>query len=187
MRRRAVFLDRDGVLNRAIVVDGVPHPPLALADLEILPGVRDACELLRAARFMLVMVTNQPDIARGKQTWENVAQINEFVRGVAGIEVVEMCPHDDVDNCACRKPRPGMLLSAAHAHDIELQASFMVGDRSRDIVAGRAAGCRTVFIDRGYETEPRQSADLVASSLPEAARWIVGLSSTSKGVLDATI
>jgi D-glycero-D-manno-heptose 1,7-bisphosphate phosphatase len=174
MKHRAVFLDRDGVLNRALVVDGVPRPPTSLARLEILPGVAESLAQLRGAGFRLIVVTNQPDIARGRQTLEAVNRLNSALRDRLDFDDLYMCPHDDPDGCDCRKPRPGMLLRAAKAHGIELRKSVMVGDRDRDIEAGRAAGCRTVFVDHGYGNAPQTPADLKVASLFEAVGWILG-------------
>jgi D-glycero-D-manno-heptose 1,7-bisphosphate phosphatase len=173
MKRRAIFLDRDGVLNRARVVDGVPHPPASLAELEILPGVEEALTLLRGVGYRLIVVTNQPDIARGRSTVEQVRQLNEALHTRLGFDDLYMCPHDDADRCDCRKPKPGLLLRAGQAHCIDLPSSIMVGDRVRDVEAGRAAGCRTVFVDHGYETPPQPAADLRVRSLLDATNWIL--------------
>ena len=173
MKHRAVFLDRDGVLNRAFVVDGVPHPPASLDQLEILPGVAESLARLRGAGLRLIVVTNQPDVARGRQTIEGVNRLNAALHRQLHFDDVYVCPHDDRDGCDCRKPRPGMLLSAAEVHGIDLGSSVMVGDRDRDIEAGRAAGCRTVFIDHGYGTPPEPPADLNVGSLLEAVAWIL--------------
>jgi D-glycero-D-manno-heptose 1,7-bisphosphate phosphatase len=173
MKYRAVFLDRDGVLNRAFVVEGVSHPPTSLVQLEILPGVSESLALLRNGGFRLIVVTNQPDIARGQQTLERVTQINEALKNQLEFDDIYVCPHDDQDGCKCRKPRPGMLLSAAKAHSIDLRSSVMVGDRDRDIEAGRAAGCLTVFVDHGYGKPPQPPADLNVGSLLEAVSWIL--------------
>ncbi len=173
MRRPAVFLDRDGVLNRAFLIDGVPHPPSSLDELEVLPGVEEACRLLREAGYLLIVVTNQPDLARGTQRVEVVDEINGALRRRLGVDDVFVCPHDDADDCNCRKPRPGMLLAAAVAHEIDLSESVMVGDRDRDIGAGRAAGCRTVLIGEGYGRPPVPPADLTAGDLRSAVDWIV--------------
>jgi D-glycero-D-manno-heptose 1,7-bisphosphate phosphatase len=170
---RAVFLDRDGVLNETFMLDGVSRPPATLADLKILPGVVEACARLRSAGFRLIVVTNQPDVARGIQAADTVRRLNAEVRRVAGIDDVFVCPHDDCDRCACRKPRPGLLLAAAKVHTIELADSVMVGDRDSDVDAGRAAGCRTVFVDRGYGRPPMPPADLTVASLFDAVPWII--------------
>ena len=122
MARRAVFLDRDGVLNAAVVRDGLPHPPGSVDEVEVLPGAEDACSRLRAAGFDLVVVTNQPDIARGTQTLEVVHRINNALLAALPLDEVVICPHDDADGCDCRKPKPGMLMAAAQRRGIALSA-----------------------------------------------------------------
>jgi D-glycero-D-manno-heptose 1,7-bisphosphate phosphatase len=165
MRRRAVFLDRDGVLNAAVVRDGRPYPPASLAEMTLLPGVEDACARLKKSGFLLIVVTNQPDIARGKAAIDEIEAINAALQARLGLDEICVCPHDDADNCACRKPKPGLLLDAAKRWKIDLAKSFMIGDRWRDVEAGRAAGCRTVFVDYGYAERRPDAPDLVAASL----------------------
>ena len=179
MARRAVFLDRDGVLNAAVVRDGLPYPPRSLDEVEILPGVEDACARLRGAGFDLVVVTNQPDIARGTQTLEAVRGINDALLAALPLDEVVICPHDDADGCDCRKPKPGMLIAAAERRAIDLSASFMVGDRWRDVDAGTRAGCRTLLIDRGYDERSVQ-ADVSVADLSEAAVWILDRDATTE-------
>jgi D-glycero-D-manno-heptose 1,7-bisphosphate phosphatase len=173
VKRRAVFLDRDGVLNRAIVREGKPYPPRQVSQLEILPGVPEALDNLRKAGFILVMVTNQPDIARGAAQKRDVDAINDELREKLSLDDVRICCHDDRDACNCRKPLPGMLLDAARELDIDLPKSYMVGDRWRDIEAGRRAGCKTIFIDYGYSEDLKCVPDLNAASLAEAAIQIL--------------
>jgi D-glycero-D-manno-heptose 1,7-bisphosphate phosphatase len=170
---RAIFLDRDGVLNAPVVRGGRPFPPASTADLVLLPGVVDACRRLRQAGFLLLCVTNQPNIARGRTTSAAVAAINAALARRVPVHQFLVCPHDDADDCACRKPRPGLLLAAAAEHAIRLSESAMVGDRWRDIGAGQAAGCRTIFIDRGYAEPQPSRPDFVCGDLPEAADWIL--------------
>jgi D-glycero-D-manno-heptose 1,7-bisphosphate phosphatase len=172
MARRAVFLDRDGVLNATVVRDGVPYPPGSADEVEVLPGVEEACSRLREAGFELVVVTNQPDIARGTQTSEAVGRINDVLLAALPLDEVVVCPHDDDDGCACRKPKPGMLIETAQRRRIDLAESFMVGDRWRDVEAGLRAGCRTVFVDRGYDERSPQP-DVSVSDMGEAAVWIL--------------
>ncbi len=171
--RRAVFLDRDGVLNRAIVRAGCPYPPATPAEVEILPGVPEACHALRRAGFVLVVVTNQPDVGRGQQSRDQVEAANALVRQRVPLDDVRVCYHDDGDGCSCRKPRPGLLLEAARNLGIDLAASFMVGDRWRDVEAGRRAGCRTVLIDHGYLEAVPAPPEHRALTLREAADWIL--------------
>jgi D-glycero-D-manno-heptose 1,7-bisphosphate phosphatase len=170
---RAVFLDRDGVLNRAAVREGRPYPPDRVEDLEVLPGVPAALAALRAAGFALVCVTNQPDVARGRQTRASVEAIHARLLAELPLDEIRCCFHDDAARCACRKPAPGLLLEAARARGLDLAASFMVGDRWRDVDAGKAAGCRTVFIDLEYTERRPENYDARVRSLPEAASWIL--------------
>ncbi len=166
---RAVFLDRDGVLNEVVIRAGRPHPPQSLTDLTIYPDVPGSLTRLKQAGFALVVVTNQPDVARGAQTREVVEAMNAHLSTALPLDEVRVCYHDDADACACRKPLPGLLTAAPH---YELPGSFMVGDRWRDVEAGQKAGCRTVFIDRGY-AERQPVADAHVRSLSEAVDWIL--------------
>ena len=173
--QRAVFLDRDGVLNRALERDGKPYPPTSLAEFEILPGVPEACAKLKAAGFLLVVATNQPDVGRRTLPQASVEAIHAFMCGKLPIDRVEVCYHPGhgESNCDCRKPRPGMLLRAAHDLGISLAQSWMVGDRWRDIDCGHAAACRTVLIERSYAEPLRQQPDFRARDLTEAANIIL--------------
>jgi D-glycero-D-manno-heptose 1,7-bisphosphate phosphatase len=174
MRRPAVFLDRDGVINRAFVRARIPHPPASLEDLEILPSVPQALRALRSYGFRLVVVTNQPDVARGTSSRASVERIHERLRVELQLDAILTCFHDGADQCGCRKPKPGLLLQAANEFAIDLPLSFMVGDRWRDVEAGRRAGCRTFFVDRGYDDDPAGACDFRVGSLPEAAEIILG-------------
>jgi D-glycero-D-manno-heptose 1,7-bisphosphate phosphatase len=174
MTSRAVYLDRDGVLNRALVRDGKPHPPATPAELEILPGVPEALARLRLAGFRLVVVTNQPDVGRGTMSIETVEAIHARIARTLPLDAIAVCLHAGHEGCDCRKPRPGMLLRDGAANGIDLSRSFIVGDRWRDIDAGAAAGCRTILIDAGYdEGAPTHPPDHVCGSLAEAADWIL--------------
>jgi D-glycero-D-manno-heptose 1,7-bisphosphate phosphatase len=166
--KRAVFFDRDGVLNEAFVRDGVPHPPASFAELRISAGAARAVRAVRDAGFLAIAVTNQPDVARGTATLAAVDAINAAVAKRLGLDAVYTCPHDDADGCECRKPKPGLLLAAARDHDIDLAASFLVGDRTKDITCGRAAGCATIFLDHHYpETKTTPGADYTIKSMAD--------------------
>ena len=172
--RRAVFLDRDGVINRAIVRDGMPYPPANFDELEILPGVSDALKKLHAADYLLIVITNQPDVARGTVKKSDVEQINSQLSFQLPLDDIKTCYHDGSDGCLCRKPLPGALLEAAKEHDIDLSKSFMVGDRWRDIEAGQGAGCKTFFVNYRYIEQQPEMPDFIVSSLLEAEKIIIG-------------
>ncbi|MEW5982072.1 MAG: HAD family hydrolase [Acidobacteriota bacterium] len=178
LTRRAVFLDRDGTLNRAVVRNGKPHPPATAQELEILPGVREGLGALRAAGCLLIVVTNQPDVAKGTLTQATVDEIHARLVEALPIDEVLVCPHDDRTDCQCRKPKAGMVIDAARRHGIDLAASFMIGDRWRDIEAGRTAGCRTVFIDRHYNEALQSEPDAVVTSFEDAAAWVLSTMGT---------
>src|SRR5271163_4409966 len=172
--RPAVFLDRDGVINRAVVRDGKPFPPSLVKELELPPEVPSSLRDLKAHGFALFVITNQPDVSRGTHTRDAVEAIHQALASSLPIDDIFACYHDDADHCACRKPNPGMLLEAQRKHNIDLSRSFMVGDRWRDIDAGHAAGCKTVLIDYGYrERKPAQPPEATVRSLREAADWIL--------------
>ena len=171
--RRAVFLDRDGVLNEPILREGRPYPPSGLHELIIVPGAETALARLKQHGFLLVVVTNQPDVGRGTATQAEVERINRHLASCLPLDDFFTCYHDDSDRCDCRKPLPGLLVSAATRYDIELGNSYMVGDRWRDIDAGAAAGCRTVLIDRHYnERKSEAKPDCIVESLVDACDWI---------------
>jgi D-glycero-D-manno-heptose 1,7-bisphosphate phosphatase len=170
---RAVFLDRDGVINRPVVRAGRPYPPDSLAQLEIFPDVPQALRALKAGGYRLIVVTNQPDVARGTIPKAVVDAIHARLESVLTLDAVLACTHDDDDRCECRKPLPGLITYASRELNIDCTASYMVGDRWRDIEAGRRAGCKTFFVDRAYEEAPPVSYDYRVGSLLEAAQIIL--------------
>jgi D-glycero-D-manno-heptose 1,7-bisphosphate phosphatase len=170
---RAVFLDRDGVINGVVLRAGRPHPPASLAELVILPGVPQALTRLKAAGYVLVVVSNQPDVARGVTPLAQVEAMHAVLRAHLPLDAILTCVHDDADRCPCRKPRPGLILQAAQQLHLDCERSHLVGDRWRDIEAGRRAGCRTYFIDRGYDEPAPHLPDFRVGSLLEASRIIL--------------
>lgn len=184
--RRAVFLDRDGVVNRAFVRAGVPHPPQTLAEVELLPGVLEAITLFIQHDLVVVVVTNQPDVARGTQTRAVVEEINRHLSDQLPIHATFTCFHDNADACACRKPKPGLLLEAAQTYGIDVAQSFMVGDRWSDVAAGQAAGCTTFLLDVPYNQRERCAADYEVPDLTAAAQQIIQLLGSSKENRDDT-
>jgi D-glycero-D-manno-heptose 1,7-bisphosphate phosphatase len=185
VKRRAIFLDRDGVLNRPVVREGRPFPPASLEEFEVYPAVAQACAQLKAAGFLLIVVSNQPDVGRGTQTREVVEAMHKKLRTmVPALDAIEVCYHAGArhgDPCDCRKPKPGMLLRAAASNNIDLKRSFVIGDRWRDVDCAHAAGCRAIFIDHGYDEPLRQKPDLTVTSLKDAVAFILetGLSASA--------
>jgi D-glycero-D-manno-heptose 1,7-bisphosphate phosphatase len=172
--RRAVFLDRDGVLNAAVVLGGKPYPPPSVEATEVLPGVSTALADLKAAGFLLIVATNQPDVANGIQSRDNVEAIHRRLRAELPLDEILVCYHRDEDQCHCRKPAPGLLLEAAARYALDLSLCFMVGDRWRDVDAGSRAGCRAILLDYGYRERPPQNEPVArVSSLRQATDWIL--------------
>lgn len=170
--RAAVFLDRDGVLNEVQVRDGVPVPPPSVEQMRLLPGVTSACNRLHELGYVLVVVTNQPDIARGTQSRSEVDRMHAYLRERLPLDEIVVCPHDDADGCSCRKPKPGLLVETAQRLGLDLARSFCVGDRWRDIEAAQRAGVPSIYVDRGYGERKAVGADTVVSSLLDAIPFI---------------
>jgi transaldolase len=184
--RRAVFLDRDGVINRAVVRDGRPYPPATLAELEIPPDTAAALAGLKRSGFLLLVVTNQPDVGRGAQQRAVVDSIHDRLKESLPLDDVFVCCHTDDDRCDCRKPAPGLIFRAAERYGIDVAASFLIGDRWRDIEAGESAGCRTVLIDYGYRERPPSAGPAVrVRSLRAAVNWIVAQSPKERAVTES--
>lgn len=176
-RRAAVFFDRDGTLNRAFERNGVSHPPATVGELDLLPGVPEVIARLKQSAFLIVVITNQPDVARGTLRRDEAELINARLRQwLPGIDALQCCYHDDVDQCACRKPQPGMLIEAAQRFNLDLTASFVIGDSWRDTEAGRRAGCATIQV-AGLAAAPSGVAppDYWATDVTHAAEIVLGL------------
>jgi D-glycero-D-manno-heptose 1,7-bisphosphate phosphatase len=172
--RRAVFLDRDGVINKAVVRNGKPYPPASMAETEILPDACSSLLRLKDRGFLLIVVTNQPDVSRGAVSKQSVEEIHKHLNEQLPVDAFAVCYHDDADGCHCRKPLPGLILDTAALYNVSLNESFLIGDRWRDIDAGGAAGCATVLIDYGYnERSSFHSPDARVDSLSKAVDWIL--------------
>lgn len=170
--RKAVFLDRDGVLNEAIIKNGKPYPPASLAELVIAKDVLLALQLLKSLGYLLIAATNQPDVARGTTERSTVESINQHLMACLPLNDIRVCYHDDHENCHCRKPAAGLLLQAAKDFKVNLKKSFMIGDRWKDIAAGQEAGCKTIWLNKNYQEIVPKKPDYTVTSLFEAAIWI---------------
>ncbi len=171
--KRAVFLDRDGIINAPVVRNGKPYPPSTFDSVEILPGVKDALIELKEAGFLNIVATNQPDVATGKQSRSVVDAIHEKMKSELAIDDIRVCFCVEGPDCPCYKPRPGLLIEAAKDWGVDLSKSFMIGDRWRDVGAGQSAGCITFFVDYQYKEDLIYRPDFTISGLPEAVKLII--------------
>ena len=166
--KKAVFLDRDGVINKAFIKDGLPKSPNSLNELKILPGVKESISRLKKLNFICLVVTNQPDVQRGKIKKNTIIKMNNFLKKEIELDDIFVCYHDDQDNCNCRKPKPGLLLQARKKWNVDFKKSFIVGDRWRDIQAGKKVGCKTIFLDYRYKDIKPKNPDFVTDTLLNA-------------------
>ena len=169
----AVFLDRDGVVNRGYLRDGKSYAPRETKDFRLLPYAAKSIERLKEIGFLVIVVTNQPDINNGLVSIDAVNGMHSLLRRKTQVDDIFLCPHSQDENCDCRKPKPGMLIKAAEKYNIDLKRSFMVGDRASDISAGRQAGCKTIFINRNYREDGPLNPDFTAHSLRTATNFIL--------------
>jgi D-glycero-D-manno-heptose 1,7-bisphosphate phosphatase len=175
--RPAVFLDRDGVVNRVTVRDGMPYPPPHVEAFELYDDVPNGCTRLKAANFFLIVISNQPDVGRGIQTREAVETMNlKMQSALPLLDRIEVCYHAGErfgQPCDCRKPQPGLILRAAAELNIDLKKSYVIGDRWRDIDCARAAGCRAILIQRGYKEPLREAPDFTVANFNEAVSAVL--------------
>ena len=171
VKNKAVFLDRDGVINKVVVVEGKPFPPANIGELEIIEGVELGIEALKRAGYKVFVVTNQPDVARGKTSEASILEINAFLQNKLKIDEVSCCFHDGPDHCNCRKPKAGMILDLASRWNIDLSESFLIGDRWRDILSAKNAGVRSILIDYKYD-EQYETPDFSSTNFEDAINYI---------------
>jgi D-glycero-D-manno-heptose 1,7-bisphosphate phosphatase len=177
--RPAVFLDRDGTLNVQHVRDGTPFAPLRIEDFVLYEGAQEGCRALKAAGYVLVVATNQPDVGRGDVAQSVIEAMHaHLLRLIPEIDRVEVCYDPGRgEKSLRRKPEPGMILDAARELGIDLSRSWMIGDRWRDVESGRRAGVKTVFIDFGYSDEVGSAPDHTVKSFKEAVAIVLRHSS----------
>ena len=170
--KKAIFLDRDGVINKTFIKNSLPISPPSFDLLEILPGVKESILRLKKLNFVCLVVTNQPDVSRGKIEKKTIIKMNNYLKDEIKLDDIFVCYHDDHDKCKCRKPKPGLLLDASKKWDINLKKSYMIGDRWRDIEAGKSVGCKTIFIDYDYKEAKPKNPDFITDSLLNAVHFI---------------
>ena len=170
-KRKAVFIDRDGVINKLVVIYGEKTSPKSLDQFEIFPYVAQATRRLRKD-YLVIVITNQPDVARGKMSEQELKKMNRKLFKLVEIDDLYICTHDDADNCQCRKPRPGMILEAASKWNINLEKSIIIGDSWRDMLAGKRAGIRTCYINHWSNSDGVIEYDFEAKDLSDAVKKI---------------
>ncbi len=168
---KAIFLDRDGVINKVVLKNNKPFSPNRFEDFEFLDGVKDILQKFKEKGFLNIIITNQPDIARGRMDWETLEMMHCYTKANLPVDDIFVCPHDDIDDCCCRKPKPGLLFEAAKKCNIDLKDSFLIGDQGKDVEAGRCAGCTTILIDCPYNK--KQDSDFKVSDLYSAVEIIL--------------
>ena len=180
--RPAIFLDRDGVLNDVVWRDGKPASPRSVAELKLADGAVEAVAAFKAAGYLTFVVTNQPDVARGKMSAQVLSDIHQTMAEALPVDEIVACQHDNADLCDCRKPRPGMLLDLARRWSVDLSQSWMIGDMDRDIACGQAAGCGAILIQRPYNGGPASGADLIADDLTQAVALVFDTQTAARTV-----
>ena len=171
---KAIFLDRDGILNEAVIRNGKPFAAVSAETCKIIEGVPERLKLLKQKGFSLIVITNQPDAARGDADIKTIEAINQKIKAaIPEIDEIKVCFHTDEDDCLCRKPKPGMIIEAAFEYHIDLENSFVVGDRWRDVDAAHAAGCKSLFVDYGYDEKLKSKPDHTFKHPTEALDWIL--------------
>lgn len=171
--KRAVFLDRDGIINEVIRINNKPYPPDSLSTFRLISGVSEKLKQLRDAGYLLFVITNQPDVARGKTPRHIIEEIHKFISEEILLEEIFCCYHDDKDDCTCRKPRPGFFLEAEKKWGVDLSNSFMVGDRWKDIEAAENARVNSIFVDYNYDEPKPISQQFTTGSPLEALTYIL--------------
>ncbi len=170
--KRAVFLDRDGVINKVIFRNGKVSSPWKFEEFEILPGVKKVLTKFKKMGFLNIVVSNQPDVKRGFLKKEELEKMNQFLIQNLPIDEIMICPHDDNDYCNCRKPKPGLILKATKKYEIDLKQSFFIGDGWKDVEAGKKAGCKVILKKTNYNKNIQKGPDFIVNSLKEALEII---------------
>jgi D-glycero-D-manno-heptose 1,7-bisphosphate phosphatase len=182
MKNKAVFFDRDGVLNFSEIKNRKPYPPKNADNLIIVENAKELLNELKNQKFLLICITNQPDFSRGTRTLQNIQQSNDKVSKTLNLDDLFCCLHDNKDNCSCRKPKPGMIFEAEKKWNIDLTKSFLIGDRKSDIEAGISANLKTIFIDYDYDEEKPNKYDFKCSNLQQAVSFILNEKEKNKNV-----
>ncbi len=172
-KKKAIFLDRDGVIVRSKVINGKPYAVRSMKDFRILPYVIPLINKLKKKNFLIFVVTNQPDLKKGKLKLKNLILMHDKLLNKTKIDQIFVCPHNKDDNCKCRKPKNGLLKQASKIYKINFTKSYLIGDRKKDIDAGNISNCKTIFIDRNYKEEKPINYNFRVSSFQKAISYIL--------------
>ena len=172
MKNKAIFWDRDGIMNKVIMRNGKPSSPWKLEEFEIIPDVKECLDAFKEMGFLNIVFTNQPDISRGFLKIEDLEKMHKIILEILPIDEIKVCPHDDKDNCSCRKPKPGLILEAVKKWSIDLKKSYVIGDSWKDIGAGKAAGCKTFLLRREYNKDYQKDYDFEVDNLKKTVEII---------------
>ena len=171
--RKAVFLDRDGVLSKTSIRNGKTYAVKKLKDFKLFYRSKESVQKLKSAGFMVIVITNQPDVGKKLISKTTLKKMHHKLKKTTKVDAIYTCTHTRNANCYCRKPKPGMILNAAKKHNINLKHSFMVGDRLSDILAARKAKCRGIFLDKKYLEKKPKSQEATFHNLVQATNYIL--------------
>ncbi len=169
---KAIFWDRDGVINEVTIVNNKALSPRKFIDFKLTQEISEHFQRTRELEFKNIIVTNQPDIARGLMAVEILDEMHALLEKELLVDEINLCPHDDLDQCSCRKPEPGLIIKSAEKNGIDLTKSYLLGDTRRDMLAGKAAGCKTILLQREYNNDAVELADYVITNIREMFDFI---------------
>jgi D-glycero-D-manno-heptose 1,7-bisphosphate phosphatase len=167
MVNKAVFLDRDGIVNRALIINKKPYPPLSVSDTFPIKEISELIKSWHDKGYLVIVITNQPDVANHLVEKSEVDKINRYLKSLVGFDDIFVCYHSEKDNCDCRKPKVGLFKQAKEKYNIAFSKSWMIGDRKKDIDAGKKIGCQTIFVDYDYDEKKPKNFDYTVESVKE--------------------
>src|SRR5512138_31798 len=171
--KRAVFIERDAILNEVRSGPKQQISPLTLEEFKVNLSAKEPLQKLKASGFVLIATTNQPGLSRGYQSRRELDRMHDILRRTFPLDDILVCPHDEADHCPCRKPRPGLLIEAAFKWHINLDHSFVISDKWQDAEAARTAGCTSLLIKSPYVGQVHH--DFILSDLHGIAEKILRL------------
>ena len=172
MNKKAIFIDRDGIINKVVMREGTVSSPWRLEEFEILPDVKECLGAFKKMGFLNIVFSNQPDISRGFLKIDDLDKMHKIIADKLPMDEIKFCPHDDKAHCSCRKPKPGLILEAVEKWSIDLEKSYVIGDSWKDIGAGKAAGCKTFLLRREYNKDFQKDYNFEVNNLKEMVEII---------------